>query len=92
MMMPLLLSHARSSRDLREVWVSASYFRRKAEQCYRHARLTAGPQNDSDIIQRLGDEFTAKADAAVARLANLRGTLARRREIERQSIYWDRRE
>lgn len=72
--------------------MSASYFRRKAEQCYRHARLTAGPQNDSDIIQRLGDEFTAKADAAVARLANLRGTLARRREIERQSIYWDRRE
>ena len=62
-----------------------SYFRRKAEQCYRHARLTAGPQNDSDIIQRLGDEFTAKADAAVARLANLRGAVTRRREIERRS-------
>jgi len=65
--------------------VLVSYFRRKAEQCYRHARLTAGPQNDSDIIQRLGDEFTAKADAAVARLANLRGAVTRRREIERRS-------
>jgi hypothetical protein len=70
---------------LKEVCVLVSYFRRKAEQCYRHARLTAGPQNDSDIIQRLGDEFTAKADAAVARLANLRGAVTRRREIERRS-------
>jgi hypothetical protein len=76
---------------LKEVWVSVSYFRRKADQCYRHARLTAGPQNDS-IIQRLGDEFTAKADAAVARLTNLRATLARRREVERRSAYSDRRE
>lgn len=69
-----------------------SYFRRKAEQCYRHARLTAGPQNGSNLIQRLGDEFTAKADAAVARLTDLRGTLARKRGVERQSADRDRRE
>ena len=70
--------------------MSASYFRRMAEQCYRHARLTAGPHNDSDIIQRLGDEFTAKADAAVARLADLRGMLAGRCEIERPHASLDR--
>lgn len=70
--------------------MSASYFRRMAEQCYRHARLTAGPHNGSDIIQRLGDEFTAKADAAVARLADLRGILAGRCEIERLHASLDR--
>ena len=83
MIVPLLLSHGRSSCDLKEVQVLVSYFRRKAEQCYRHARLTAGPQNDSGIIQRLGDEFTVKADAAITRLTNIRDTLVRRREIER---------
>jgi len=69
-----------------------SYFRCKAEQCYRHAEIVTGSQSDGESTRRLGDEFAAKADAAVARLKNRRDTVARRAEIERQGAYWDRRE
>jgi len=72
--------------------MSISYFRRRAEQCYRHARVFSGPQIGRTIINRLGDEFVAKADAAVARLTQMRDAVARRREIERQAEYRDRRE
>jgi hypothetical protein len=60
-----------------------SYFRQKAEQCYRHAELVTGPRRDSESARILGDEFAAKADAAVARLQNRRDTVARSGETAR---------
>jgi len=69
-----------------------SYFRRRAEQCYRHALVFKGPAIGRTIINRLGDAFGAKADAAVARLAQMRNAVARRREVERQGEHGDRRE
>ena len=72
--------------------MSKSYFSRKARQCHRHAGLILEPQIDCEELERLGDLFSVKAAAAVTRLAKMRSSAARRRESERQALYWDSRE
>ena len=72
--------------------MSRSYFSWKAGQCYRHAGLILEPQVNCDELERLGDSFGMKAAAAVTRLAKMRSSAARRREPERQALYWDSRE
>jgi hypothetical protein len=70
--------------------MSASYFRLKAAQSYRRARL--GARENYEAFAALAREFKAKAKKAAVRLARMRGAALRKQESERQDAYRDRRE
>jgi hypothetical protein len=72
--------------------MSASYFRQKAAQSYRRARLLLGPEMKDNALMRIGHEFKAKAVVAAARLARMRDAALKKQEVERQAGYWDSRE
>ena len=67
-----------------------SYFRQKAAETYRRARSSS--HENYEPLMKIGRQLKAKATAAAARLARMRGTALRRQEAERQEAYRDSRE